>query len=350
MTFFLFVTANSEGDNWQLFSAEGHKISSARPVPNVYRTIKIFWLLYGFYTALEVLILKLLGLSTYEAITHSLTTLSTGGFSNHDASIAYYEIAGYANYQWIEYTITFFMFLGGINFLLHYKMIREDPLIIFFKDIESKTYIKIIGGFTVLTLIGIAMLRGLPFGALEESIRKTLFQMVSVMTTTGFGTEDISSSFFPAITKQLFILLMLVGGSVGSTSGGIKVLRIVILGKLLRREIDKVHLPRKAVLPATINKTVVSPDEILRVAALIFGWLMLIAVGSGITALFSDLGPFEAFSGMASAVGNIGPFYFSVAKMATLSPVIKMTFVVGMLAGRLELLPIYILLSKRAWR
>ncbi len=82
LTFFLFVTANSEGDNWQLFSAEGHKISSARPVPNVYRTIKIFWLLYGFYTALEVLILKLLGLSTYEAITHSLTTLSTGGFSN----------------------------------------------------------------------------------------------------------------------------------------------------------------------------------------------------------------------------------------------------------------------------
>lgn len=160
----------------------------------------------------------------------------------------------------------------------------------------------------------------------------------------------LAAVFFPAITKQLFILLMLVGGSVGSTSGGIKVLRIVILGKLLRREIDKVHLPRKAVLPATINKTVVSPDEILRVAALIFGWLMLIAVGSGITALFSDLGPFEAFSGMASAVGNIGPFYFSVAKMATLSPVIKMTFVVGMLAGRLELLPIYILLSKRAWR
>lgn len=280
---------------------------------------------------------------------HSLSTLSTGGFSNHDASIAYYQMAGYENYRLIEYVITLFMFLGGTNFLIHYKVIKEDRFA-FFKDRESKAYIKIILLFTILTLFGIVLLRGFNLGDLEENFRKTIFQVISVMTSTGFGTEDIGSSFFPVITKQIFIILMLIGGCVGSTSGGLKVLRIVVLNKLLKREVNKLSLPSKAVTPVVIDKQVVSNDEILRITSIVFGWILLIAIGSGVTALFSDLGPFEAFSGMASAVGNIGPFYFSVAKMASLSPVIKITYMIGMLAGRLELLPIYILLSKRAWK
>lgn len=349
LTFFLFVTTKSEGDTWQLFSAEGHKINSSRPVPNVYRTIKYFWAIYGAYTFIEMLLLWGLGLNFFEAMLHSLTTLSTGGFSNHDASIAYYQLAGYKNYKLIEYTITFFMFLGGINFLVHYRMIKEDRLFIF-KDIEAKTYIKVILGCSGLTIVGILASRGLDLKDLEESIRKTLFQIVSVITTTGFGTEDIGSSFFPAITKQLFILLMISGGCVGSTSGGIKILRIIILEKLLKREVTKLSLPNNAVLPTTVNGTIIGSDELFRITAIIFGWLLLIGVGAGITALFSDLGPFEAFSGMASAVGNIGPFYFSIDKMASLSWVIKLTYIIGMLAGRLELLPIYILLSRRAWK
>lgn len=349
LTFFLFVTANSEGDLWNLFSAEGHKISSSRPVPNVYRTIKYFWGIYGAYTVIEMFILWGLGLRFFEAMIHSLTTLSTGGFSNHDASIAYYEQAGYANYRLIEYTIVFFMFLGGINFLIHYKMIMEDRLALF-KDKEAKIYMKIILGFSGVTFLGIGMLRGLPLNELEVTVRKTLFQMVSVMTTTGFGTEDIGSEFFPVITKQLFIVLMIVGGCVGSTSGGVKVLRVIVMEKLLKREVTKLTIPGKAVLPVTVDKTVVNNEEVLRITSIIFGWFLLIGVGSGVTALFSDLGPFEAFSGMASAVGNIGPFYFSVAKMASLSWVVKLTFIIGMLAGRLELLPIYILLSRRAWK
>jgi len=349
LTFFLFITASSEGDIWQLFSAEGHKISGARPVPNVYRTIKYFWLIYASYTGIEVLVLKLLGLPLFEAVIHSFSTLSTGGFSNHDASIGYYQLSGYPNYIWIEYTIIFFMFLGGVNFLVHYKTFKEDPLSLF-KDLEAKAYMKIIAAFSVLTIIGIIVSRGLSFQDVEETIRKTLFQIVSLITTTGFGTQDIGSAFFPVITKQLFIILMIVGGSVGSTSGGIKVLRVVILRKLLRREVEKIHLPAKAVLPTTVAGIPISQNEIMRISALVFGWILLIIVGAGITALFSDLGPFEAFSGMASAVGNIGPFYFSVDKMISLSPVIKYTYIIGMLAGRLELIPIYIFISKRAFK
>lgn len=349
LTFFLFVTANSEGDLWNLFGAEGHKINSSRPVPNIYRTIKYFWLIYGIYTIIEISILRFLGLNVFEAIIHGLTTLSTGGFSNHDASIAYYQMAGYKNYRLIEYTIILFMFLGGVNFLVHYRMIKEDAFA-FFKDIEVKVYIRIIGLFSFITIIGIIMLRGMSLSEVEVSIRKTLFQIISVMTTTGFGTEDIGSDFFPSVTKQLFIILMIIGGCVGSTSGGIKVLRVIIMEKLLKREVNKISMPPHAVLPVIVDKTTIRNEEILRITAIVFGWLILIGVGSMITALFSDLGPGQAFSGMASAVGNIGPFYFSVAKMATLSWVVKLTFIIGMLAGRLELLPIYILISRRAWK
>lgn len=349
LTFFLFVSTSGEGDLWMLFSAEGHKISASRPVPNVYSTIRWFWILYGSYTLIETIILKILGLNFFEAFIHSLTSLSTGGFSNHDASIAYFEQAGYANYQLIEYTIILFMFLGGVNFLVHYRMVKESP-IAFFRDIEAKAYLKTIAFFTALILIGIALNRGLNINELEEAFRKTLFQIISVMTTTGFGTEDIGSPFFPAIGQQIFVILMFVGGSVGSTSGGLKILRMQILRRLLRREVRKLSLPGKAVLPVTIGGVIIGKEELMRISALVFGWFLLVLFGSGITALFSDLGAFESFSGMASAVGNIGPFYFSVAKMASLSWVIKLTYIIGMLAGRLELLPIYILLVRSTWK
>jgi len=232
---------------------------------------------------------------------------------------------------------------------VHYRMIKEDRLYLF-KDIESRVFMKIIVGFTGVTLIGILVSRGLAVQDLEETIRKTLFQIVSVITTTGFGTDSIGSTFFPSVTKQLFVLLMIIGGCVGSTSGGIKVLRVVILEKILKREVQKIALPNDAVLPTTINHRIIEHDEIMRITAIVFGWLLIILIGAGITAVFSDLGPFEAFSGMASAVGNIGPFYFSVAKMASLSWVIKVTYIIGMLAGRLELLPIYIIISRKTWK
>jgi trk system potassium uptake protein TrkH len=348
LTFFLFVTTSSEGDLWQLFSSEGHKIGSTRPFPNIYHTIKVFWIIYGAFTLIETIVLTLLGLSPFEAFIHSLTTLSTGGFSNHDASIAYYANAGFTHYKAIEYTITFFMLLGGINFFVHYKWIKEDHFY-WFKDIETKTYLNIILIFSFITILGMILMNGFNINY-EESFRKTIFQMVSLITTTGFGTEDIGSSMFPTVTKQLFIVLMIIGGSVGSTAGGLKIMRFIILNKLIRREVDKIYLPRKAIVPVSINGNIIGQDEVMRVSGIVFSWIMLIGIGAGITAMFSDLDAFQSFSGMASAVGNIGPFYFSVSKMASLSPVIKITYIIGMLAGRLELLPIYILLSIRAWR
>jgi trk system potassium uptake protein TrkH len=347
LTFFLFVTFSGEGDIWQLFSAEGHKINSSRPVPNVFETVKILWLIYASLTIIETVLLLSVGMSFFDALTHSMTSLSTGGFSRYDASIAYFESAGY-NYKAIEYIITLFMLFGGMNFLIHYKVIFDTPKYLF-KDVETKNYFKIIIGFTAIMIISMFFVNVDVVDNFEEIFRKTIFQVVSVITTTGFGTQDIGSNFFTPIAKQLFIVLMVVGGCVGSTSGGIKVLRITLLTKLFKREIDNIHLPPRAVKPVVLEGSIISNDEIYRIAGLFFGWLMIIVIGSGITAVFSDLDAYQSISGMASAMGNIGPFYFSVEKMATLSPIIKLTYIFGMLAGRLEILPILVLFSRRAW-
>lgn len=349
LTFFLFVTTSSEGEMWQLFSAEGHKIVSSRPVPNVFSTIRIFWSIYGILTIIECVILKILGLDFFDSIIHSFTTISTGGFSNHDLSIGYYKSMGYVNYKEIEYIILFFMLLGGINFLVHYRFLKGKRSI-YFKDHETKSYIKIIFGSLILTLFGIYILRGISFSELEEVIRNSLFQIVAIITSTGFGTVDIGSDFFPTVSKLIFVLLMILGGCVGSTSGGLKVIRILILEKIFKREINKLRLPRNAVIPVSIDGSIISTSELTRVSALVFGWIALIMVGSFITVLFSDLGAFEGFSGMTSAVGNMGPFYFSVDKMASLNSIIKYTYIFGMFAGRLELLPLFILFSKSMTR
>lgn len=349
LTFFLFITFNVEGEIWQLFSAESHKISSSRPVPNVYRTIKIFWGIYFLFTVVEIILLTIVGMPGFDALIHSLTTLSTGGFSNHDASIAFYRLNGYEHYKAMEYIITFFMFLGGANFLIHFKVLSGSPQFLF-TDVEFKNYVKYIFLFTFIIVIGIFSMTGEWFQNIEISFRTTIFQVVSLMTTTGFGTEYIGSEFFPSIAKQIFVLLMIIGGCVGSTAGGIKVIRLVVGRKLFRRELKKIYYPSNAIIPVKIDKTILEDEEVFKIPALIFGWIYLIIIGAGITAFFSDLDAFQAFSGMASAVGNIGPFYFSVSKMASLSPIIKLTYSIGMLAGRLELIPIFILFSKKAWK
>ncbi|ADO77089.1 TrkH family potassium uptake protein [Halanaerobium praevalens] len=349
LTFFLLISTRAQGETWQLFSAESHKINVSRPVPNVFKTVKILWIIYLGFMFLETVILISLGLSPFDAITHSFTTLSTGGFSSYDASIAYFANSGYQNYILIEYVITFFMFLGGVNFLLHFRFFTKDFESIK-KNSEFKTFIKLILYSTIFISFLIISLNTAGNFKLEAVFRKTIFQVTSIITTTGFGTHDINSSFFPAAARQIFLVFMLIGGSVGSTSGGIKVMRLNILGGLFKREIKKIYLPNHAVLPVTLDKKIIKSDEINKLTGLFSFWLILIVIGGIITSIFSDLNGWQSFSGMFSAMGNIGPFFFSVEKMASLSPIIKLTYIIGMLAGRLEIIPIIILLNKNAWK
>lgn len=350
LTLFLAMTFSSDNTYFRLFAAESHKIEASRPSPSIYKTVVILWGIYVAFTLLEVLVLQILGVGLFDAVCHSLTTLSTGGFSNYNASIDHFRRAGYENYRAIEYAIAFFMFLGGMNFLLHFKVltgkfgdVRRNP--------EIRWYITIILVTTLVLMVDhYHRFSGSEALPLETVFRNSIFTVVSLLTTTGYGTTDINETFFPAMSKQIFLVLMVIGGCVGSTGGGIKVFRIMILLKAFTLQIIKARLPRKAVTGIVIDYTIFPTKEFTRLTGLFSGWLLLIFIGGLITAFFTNLGSFESVSGMFSAVGNIGPCYITVKQMSELPAMVKLTYIFGMLAGRLELLPALLIFNLRAWR
>jgi len=359
LSFFLVVTFQA-GKAHHIYGAESHKISSGRPAPGLFHTLRILWAIYAMFTLLAAVILAIEKMPIFDAVCHALSALSTGGFSPHDSSIAFYSSTGHPNYRLIEYTLTFLMMLGGINFLVHYRVLTRDFKALW-DNIEIRYWWRLIAAFTAVILIehlyktgalraifrqGVAV----NLGEFERAFRHSIFQVVSILTTTGFGTEDIGSDFFGALSKQLFLVMMVIGGCVGSTGGGFKVLRIAILNRLMFRELFKLRISGRASAGLIIDKKIVPEDEVHRVAALFFTWIVLLLIGGGITALFSNQGSWRSLSGMFSAVGNIGPCYISAQDMINIHPVVKLTYIFGMLAGRLEILPVLLLFSRKAWK
>jgi trk system potassium uptake protein TrkH len=359
LSFFLMVIFQTGGAH-HIFGAESHKISSARPAPGLFHTLRILWAIYAAFTVLAAVILSIEKMPVFDAVCHALTALSTGGFSPHDSSIEFYSLTNHPHYRLIEYTIIFLMMLGGINFLVHYRVLTRDYKALW-DNTEIRYFWRFVTGFTAIIIIdhlyksgafGALFTKGTPIklGEFESTLRRSLFQVVSILTTTGFATKDIGSDFFGALSKQLFLAMMVIGGCVGSTSGGFKVLRIAILNRLIFRELLKLRISGSASTGVVIDKKIVPEDEVDRVASLFFIWMVLLLLGGGITAILSNLGPWESFSGMFSAVGNIGPCYISGPDMIKIHPVVKLTYIFGMLAGRLEILPVLLLFSRKAWR
>jgi trk system potassium uptake protein TrkH len=359
LSFFLMIISQAGGAH-HMFGAESHKISSGRLAPGLFNTLRILWAIYAVFTVLAAAILAIEKMPLFDAVCHALTTLSTGGFSPHDQSIAFYGSTNHPNFRLIQYTLTFFMMLGGINFLIHYRVLTRDFRALW-DNTEIRYWWRLIAAFTAIILIdrlyqtgafSALFARGTPvkFVDFEESFRHSIFQVMSILTTTGFGTKDIGSDFFGALSRQLFLVMMVIGGCVGSTSGGFKVLRVAILNRLMFRELFKIRTSSKASAGLIIDKRTVPPDEIHRVAALFFTWIVLVLLGGAITALFSSQGPLQSISGMFSAVGNIGPCYISAQDMINIHPVVKITYILGMLAGRLEILPVLLLFSRKAWQ
>jgi len=358
LSFFLAITFGGGGVH-HIFGAESHKISASRPAPGLFNTLKILWGIYALFTALSAAALAIEGMPVFDAICHALTALSTGGFSPHDSSIDFYRLTQHRHYKLIEYSLTFMMMLGGINFLVHYRVLTKD-----FKALWDNTEIRywwgFIAAFTAVILVDHLRTTGaitalftkgtfVSLAELERSFRYTIFQVMSVLTTTGFGTKDIGSNFFGTISRQLFLVMMVIGGCVGSTGGGFKVLRVAVLNRLMFRELFRLRVSAKASTALVVDKKTVSDDEVYRIAALFFSWMALIVVGGIITALFSRQGALQSLSGMFSAVGNIGPCYISVQDLVNIHPVVKLTYIFGMLAGRLEILPVLLLFSRKAW-
>jgi trk system potassium uptake protein TrkH len=259
----------------------------------------------------------------------------------------------------VEYILIIGMLMGGTSFLVHYRVLKGNWRALF-DNIEMRFW----WGF-ILAFVGLIAFEafsrmappGSPFAGsfhllrhVEQTVRTVVFQVVSIITTTGFATKDIAGSYFGPLAKQLFLVMMVIGGCVGSTGGGIKVLRVALLFKLILREVFRLRTPPRTVTRIVVDGESVELNEIYRTSALFFTWIVFLVVGGMITALLSTQGAYAAFSGMFSALGNIGPCYISVQEMGRLHSAIKITYIFGMLAGRLEILPVLLIFSRRAWR
>ncbi|HUU21922.1 MAG TPA: TrkH family potassium uptake protein [Phycisphaerae bacterium] len=346
LTFFLTILYTG-GSAHHLFGAESHKILSRRPTPSLLRSLRILWSIYVLFTAGVMLALVLEGLSVFDAVAHAMTALATGGYSPYDASVEHFALAAHPHAVLIEYTLIVGMLLGGINFFVHHRLLHGS-LRALWDSLEIRLWWAIVFGATGLVVLD--HFRKFGFGEVHETFRASLFQVVAMVTTTGFGTKDIAADYFPALSKQIFLVLMVIGGCVGSTSGGIKVFRIGVLGKMVGRQVRRLIYGPSMLNPVVVDGETVGVEELRRIASLFFAWVALLALGGGVTAILSDYDALQSASGMFSALGNIGPCYIPTPQMATLHPVIKIVYILGMLAGRLEILPVLLLLHRRTWR
>ncbi len=355
LSFFLLAFLSGSGAH-HIYRAESHKIASSRPVPSMMNTVKILWIIYAGFTLLAGAAFVLEGMTPFDGLCHALTTVSTGGFSSHDRSMAFYRLNNHPHFKLIEYTTIFFMLLGGMNFLVHYRVLTRDIRALW-DNAEIRCWWFLLSLFTGIIALEHLYRSETPFSLgpdglrqIEELLRTTLFQVVSILTSTGFSTQDIGSEYFGTGAKQLFLIMMVIGGCVGSTSGGFKVLRVVILNRLMLGEVFRARVPARALTGTVIDGKRVPDREVQRVAGLFFGWIVLLVIGGITTALTTDHDALASFSCMFSALGNIGPCYVSVSDMIQISPASKITYIVGMLAGRLEILPVLLLFSRKAWR
>lgn len=326
LTFFIAVLRESGGVTRRLYSAEAHKTDSGSIRPSLKKSITDLWRVYGFLTTVFIGVYIGLGMSPFESMLHSFSAISTGGFSTMSASIGGFSLP-------VQVVTILFMFLGGVNFVLLYRFLRADykPLL---KNSEFKLYLQIfvlIAAFMILELV----ING--FSA-SEALLHGLFQSSAVLSSTGYSTMGITS--LSLALQIVFIGVMFVGGSLGSTSGGLKIFRLKAMIELLRTRIRAYKLPESAVNEVKIDKEIVEDSTVRTISVLFFTWIAVIFVSTILVTIADDVSLIGALSGSVSAAGNMGPVYIEGAEMASLSAFSKIIWVVVMLAGRLEMLPL----------
>ena len=338
----------------QLFSAEapGTGIGGDKIHPRISDTAKRLWIIYVGLTLLETILLKLAGMSFFDAINNSMSNIASGGFSSKNESIAYWN-----DVPIIQYIIILFMFLSGTNFILIYFGLTGKFNKIF-QDTEFKWYLSFILTFVIIVTVVLFssvelsqtdVLHPQIYGKLESSFRHALFQVVAIVTTTGFVTGDFIS-WTPFLT-MLFFGIMFLGGSSGSTSGGVKVMRHLILIKNGMLEFKR-SLHPNAILHLRHNSSVVEKPIIIHVLAFFILYLILFIVGAGVLSLLG-LDFESAIGGAASSIGNVGPALGTLGPLSNFEslPVFgKFWCAFLMLIGRLELFTVLILFTPYFWR
>lgn len=336
----------------QLFAAEAPGPNADKLHPRITDTAKRLWLIYFGYTVAETILLKVAGMSFFDAINHSMATLSTGGFSTKNASVAHWN-----GQPIIQYIIILFMFLAGTNFVLSYFAFKGKVQKII-NDEEFKLYFKFIVIFTIIAALiiyfradvsGSSISHPMVWGQAESAFRHGLFQVLTVVTTTGFITADYT--LWTPFLVVFFFGLMFLGGSAGSTSGGVKVVRHLILIKNGFMEFKRTLHPN-AILPVRYNKRAISGDIVFNILGFFILYMLSFIIGALGFSMFQI--EFESAIGLAaSTLGNVGPAlgeFGPVNNYSSLPPLAQWWASFLMLIGRLELFTVLILLTPFFWR
>ena len=320
-----------------LMRAESPGPTVGKLVPRVRHTARILYEMYIFLTVIQIILLLLTGMSPFEAMTISFGTAGTGGFGVLNSSIGSYAVAS-------QVVITIFMILFGVNFNVYYLIRARKPMQAF-KHEEMRFYLVIILAAVLLITIN---LRGC-FKSLFEAFHHAAFQVASIITTTGFSTVDFN--MWPEFSKAILVALMFVGACAGSTGGGIKVSRVMIMLKMVKNELSHLIHPKR-VRQVTIESRVVN-KEILRSISVFFIAYIVIFAASTLLVSLDNLDFTTNFTAVAATLNNIGPGLNEVGPAANFSVYCqpaKFVLMFDMLAGRLELFPLLLLFSPSTWK
>ena len=341
----------------QMFAAEAPGPSADKMHPRITDTAKRLWFLYFGLTLTEAILLKLAGMGYFDAINHAMSTLSTGGFSTKNASIAHWN-----DTPLIQYIITFFMMVAGTNFVLTYFAVK-GKFKKYFQDEEFKFYFYAVAGITVITTLGIyfyaevstaptdlqVIAHPMVNGHFESSFRHALFQVLAVITTTGFVSADFTI-WSPFLTV-LFFLMMFLGASAGSTAGGVKIVRHIIMIKNGFLEFKR-SLHPNGIIPVRYNDRPVARGIVFNIMAFFILYLIIFALGASVFS-FMGIDFITALGAAASSLGNVGPAFGDLSPVnnySSLPPLGKWWSALLMLFGRLELFTILIIFTPYFWK
>ena len=321
----------------QLVKAESPGPSMEKISPRIAETAKYLWFVYFFFSVLEAVLLLFGGMNLFDALTHTFGTMATGGFSTKNTSITYFHSA------YIDWVITIFMFIAGANFSVHFKLLTGKFSSL--KDNELRFYAFIVVAAILFVSIDIEK----QYNNFFDALRYGAFQVVSIVTTTGYTTADYER--WPHFAQSILFILMFIGGCSGSTAGSIKVIRIYTLLKQSINEI-KYHIHSKGVFSLTINKQMVRKNIVYSISGFFFLYMVTFAVVALSVSLFGvDL--ITSISASAATLGNIGPGFGLVGptdNYAFLPATVKWILSFAMLAGRLEIYTVFVLLMPTFWK
>jgi len=338
LVFVMVIVSLEEKNSMHLMRAEVPGPETDKLVPRARESARILYSMYLFLTVTEVLLLRVGGMNWYDSIVHSFSTAGTGGFSNRNNSIAYYDSA------YIDGVITTFMILFGINFNMYYFLLLRKVKAVF-KNEEVRAYLGIIVAATAAITINILQIYETPL----KAFRYAVFQVSAIITTTGFATADFN--LWPEFSKCILLMLMVIGACAGSTGGGMKVSRILILLKSVKQELKRMLHP-KSVDIVKVNGKKVGNSTVHNVYIYFIAYVAIFII-SVLVVSIDNFDFATSFSGVLTTINNVGPGIAAVGPVenfAAFSPLSKIVFCLDMLIGRLEIFPFLVLFSPDLWR